>query len=94
MPEADGLVIFEFIPRQRTEMTFVTIAAENQTAHFIAHVIKENHPGRARSVALNDFPVDDPGMLSFLVGNHHSELAVSFHDVDTLNINFRKFLFL
>ena len=73
-------------------MSVATVVTKNETTHFVAQMIEEDHPGRTRSVSLNGFSVNDARMLAFLVGNNHPELAVLFHDVDALNIYLLKLL--
>src|SRR5688500_9078632 len=92
MSETNGLVVFHFIEGQRAEVSFRPVFAVDQTAHFIPQVIEENDSRRARSLSLDDFAIDDAGMLAFLIRNHHPEFTVLFDDVDALDIYLLKLL--
>src|SRR5436190_19119230 len=67
MSEANRLIIPDLIKGERPEMSLTTVLTENQSTHFVAEMIEENHPRRSRPAALNDFSVDDARMLTLLV---------------------------
>src|SRR5258708_11525153 len=68
-------------------MPLAAVVPEDEAAHFIARVVEEDHSRRARVGSLDDLAVRDAWMLAFLIGNHHPEPAVLFHDVDALDID-------
>src|SRR5262245_27032237 len=92
MLKSERLILTGFIESQRQKVSVAAVLIEYEAAGFIASVIEEDHSRRSAVRPRHDFPVDDSCMLAFPIGNDHSQLAVLFHDVDALNIDFFKLL--
>jgi len=72
MAKAQGLILTRLIKRELKKMSIAATFIEHEPAGFISLMVEKNHSSRPSVRSGHYFAVNDPGMLTFPIGNHHS----------------------
>src|SRR5665647_145637 len=68
-------------------MAIAPVGSKDQPAHLVTQMIEEDHARRARSLAWDDFSIDDPRVLALFIGDDHPQLSVLFNDIDAFDVD-------